>query len=126
MPNSKRKGKRGELEWCHKCREHGFEARRGQQFSGNPDSPDVIVEGLDSLHFEIKLQNRMQLYDWMDQALRDCGLRTPVVAHRKDNAEWLVTMRADAWFDLVREALGPEGPELEYREKETGQGKNDG
>ena len=35
-------------------REAGFEARRGQQFSGGADSPDVIVPALPDFHWEIK------------------------------------------------------------------------
>jgi hypothetical protein len=38
--DSKRKGKRGELEFAAVLRAEGFQARRGQQFSGSPDSPD--------------------------------------------------------------------------------------
>ena len=36
--NSRRKGKVGEREFAALLREHGFDARRGQQFSGSPDS----------------------------------------------------------------------------------------
>jgi hypothetical protein len=35
-------------------REAGFEARRGQQFSGGTDSPDVVVPALPDFHWEIK------------------------------------------------------------------------
>ena len=31
---SRNKGKRGELELAHVLQEHGFDARRGQQFAG--------------------------------------------------------------------------------------------
>ena len=35
--NSRRKGKVGEREFAALLRENGFDARRGQQFSGSPD-----------------------------------------------------------------------------------------
>jgi Holliday junction resolvase len=51
--NSRNKGKVGEREFASLLREHGFDARRGQQFSGSPDSPDVVSDALAWLHFEI-------------------------------------------------------------------------
>jgi len=44
--NSREKGKRGERQWRDELRANGYAARRGQQFSGSPDSPDVICDGL--------------------------------------------------------------------------------
>jgi hypothetical protein len=44
--NSRNKGKRGELEAAHMLTHEGFPARRGQQFSGGTDSPDVVCESL--------------------------------------------------------------------------------
>jgi hypothetical protein len=40
--NSSQKGKRGERAWRDELIAHGYSARRGQQFSGTPDSPDVV------------------------------------------------------------------------------------
>jgi Holliday junction resolvase len=44
--NSREKGKRGERQWRDELRAQGFAARRGQQFSGSPDSPDVVCDDL--------------------------------------------------------------------------------
>ena len=41
MTNSRRKGKEGELEVARILRDHGYDSRRGVQYSGSPDSPDV-------------------------------------------------------------------------------------
>ena len=49
--NSKQKGKRGELELAKKLQEYGFEARRGQQYSGI-GGDDVV--GLEGVHIECK------------------------------------------------------------------------
>ena len=105
MTNSKRKGKVGELQWAKRCRDNGFDARRGQQYSGNPDSPDVVSEDLAAFHAEVKRVERLNIQDAIDQAIRDAGDKIPYVAHRRNHCDWLVTMRADDWFDLVRETL---------------------
>ena len=94
MVNSRSKGKRGELEWAWYLREQlGLEARRGQQFSGSPDSPDVVGGFVDT-HCEVKRVERLNVDSAMDQAVSDCGDATPYVAHRKNRADWLITVRA--------------------------------
>lgn len=98
--NSRQKGARGEREWRDQLREQGYQARRGQQFSGSPDSPDVISDL--PFHFEVKRVEKLNLQDAVDQAARDSGGKPWVVAHRRNDHPWLVTMRADEWFKLVR------------------------
>lgn len=108
MPiNSKRKGARFERDLAKKFREYGYnDARRTAQYCGNTgDASDVV--GLPGLHIEAKHQERMNLYDWMAQAVRDAeaggGKQIPVVFHKKNHAEILVTMRIEDWFGLYRE-----------------------
>jgi Holliday junction resolvase len=104
MINSKRKGALGERQWRDKLREEGFDARRGQQYHGGADSPDVICDSMPKLHFEVKYTERLQIYDAVSQAIHDAGDgKMPVVVHRKNNCEWLVLMRADDWFKIVKE-----------------------
>ena len=108
--NSREKGKRGERQWRDELRANGYAARRGQQFSGSPDSPDVICDALPWAHFEVKLAERLDIYGAMEQARRDCGVRSaecgvqkvPVVAHRRSFRQWLVTMEAGTFFRLLR------------------------
>lgn len=104
--NSKRKGKAGELEFAHKLTNEGFAARRGQQFSGNPDAPDVVCDL--PFHFEVKRVERLNILDAMVQAAADCGSKMPVVAHRRNHGQWMITMIADDWIKLVREYLPKE------------------
>jgi hypothetical protein len=100
--NSRQKGKRGERAWRDQLREAGWlKAHRGQQFSGSPDSPDVKCPELPWAHFEVKHVEKLNVYNAMLQAKRDCGSQRPVVAHKRNNCEWLVTMRAEDWFWLV-------------------------
>lgn len=92
--NSREKGKRGEKEVARMMREHGIPARRGVQYQGTPDSPD-IVHALDPLAFiEVKLTNRLSLESWYDQATVDAGHRMPVILHRrtKPRMKWRATL----------------------------------
>ena len=109
--NSRDKGKRGEREFAALLREHGFDAKRGQQFSGGADSPDVVSEALAWLHVEVKRVQNLNLTDACVQAERDQarpGLNGRkkhawIVAHRRNHAPWLITMRAEFFFELIRE-----------------------
>lgn len=101
--NSRNKGKVGEREFASLLREHGFDARRGQQFSGSPDSPDVVSDALAWLHIEVKRVQNLNLTDACVQAAGDAGGKPWVVAHRRNHAPWLITMRAEFFFDLIRE-----------------------
>jgi hypothetical protein len=92
--NSRTKGKVGELEFAHFLRdEFKIEARRGQQFQGGNDSPDIITS-LRNVHFEVKRTETLSLYKAMEQAKNDCGDKIPVVAHRKSRQEWLIVLHA--------------------------------
>jgi Holliday junction resolvase len=118
MINSRQKGARAERQWRDELRERGYAARRGQQFCGSPDSPDVICEHLDWIHFEVKGVERLNLQSAMDQARHDCGGRMPVVAHRRNFRPWLVTMDAETFFQFLRGTLPPENSrEAKYEQK---------
>ena len=102
--NSKNKGARFERTIASKLKEYGYEARRTQQYCGNTGEASDVV-GLPGIHIECKHQERMQLYDWMDQAKRASkGTdKIPTVIHKKNNCEILVTMRFDDFMRLYRE-----------------------
>ena len=106
--NSREKGKRGERGWRDVLRANGYAARRGQQFSGSPDSPDVVCDELDWAHFEVKHTEHLRMYEAMAQAQRDCGARIPILSHRRNFWPWLVTMSAETFFKFLRGELPPE------------------
>jgi len=92
MTNSRAKGAAGERELAEVLRGMGHtKCRRGQQFSGSPDSPDVC--GILGVHPEVKRVQSLNLNAAMDQAVRDAGSNTPAVFHRRNNKPWLVTVR---------------------------------
>lgn len=98
--NSRQKGKRGELELAKVLREHGYDTRRGQQYSGTETSADVV--GLPGIHIECKRVENLNVYNALTQAIRDTGESgdLPAVFHRKNNQPWLVTMRLDDWLKI--------------------------
>ena len=71
MINSKAKGARFERELASKLKARGYNCRRGQQYCGANGDADVV--GLPGIHIEAKHQEKMQLYDWVEQAERDAG-----------------------------------------------------
>lgn len=108
MPiNSKAKGARFERALASFFRAQGYDnARRSAQYCGNSgEAADVV--NLPGIHVEAKHCEQMRLYEWMAQAIRDAeaggGNTLPAVFHKKNNAEILVTMTIDNWFNLYRE-----------------------
>ena len=91
--DSRAKGCRGEREAAEAWTQtFGVEARRGQQFSGSPDSPDILTSHT-GLHLEVKRTERGNPYDWLAQAVRDAGGKIPVVLHRRNKREWILVLR---------------------------------
>lgn len=105
--NSKQKGARFERLLASKFRDYGYsDARRTAQYCGNTgDASDVV--GLPFLHIEAKHQEKMHLYDWIEQAKRDAEAgnegRLPTVFHKKNNADILVTMTFDDFMQIYKE-----------------------
>lgn len=81
--------------------EHGYNCRRGQQYSGI-DGEDVV--GLDYIHIECKRQQALNIDDALDQAKRDAKPgQLPAVFHRKNNKKWKVTMDIEDWITIYNE-----------------------
>ena len=102
--NSKQKGARFERSLASKFRQYGYEARRTAQYCGNTgDASDVV--GLPYIHIEAKHVERLNIYDAMEQAKRDSANSNnmPVVFHKKNNHEILVTMQFDSFMKLYKE-----------------------
>lgn len=105
MPiNSKAKGKVGELEFAHLCKEHGYEVRRTAQYNGKELDSKADVVGLPNIHCEVKRVEKLNIDKAYEQAVRDSvgSNDLPVVFHRKNRKKWLVTMSAEDWFKLYK------------------------
>ncbi|GAA5514786.1 hypothetical protein Dcar01_03547 [Deinococcus carri] len=106
--NSRAKGANGERELAKVLTDLGYPARRGQQFRGGAESPDVVCESLKGWHIEAKRTATCQMFspatlkNWMEQARRDCGgRRMPIVIHRWNGARdwWVLVMPyARPWY----------------------------
>lgn len=96
--NSKAKGKRAELEIAAILRGYGYKGRRGVQYQGGEDSPDVV--GLPGIHIEVKHVEKLNIHEAMNQARRDCGENIPAVFHRKNRTPWLVTLDMDDFIKI--------------------------
>jgi len=98
---SKDKGKRGELELAAELRKlFGIEARRGVQYQGGKDSPDVITD-IPNIHVEVKRTERLSLYPAMKQATKDAGDKLPIVFHRQNREGWLAIIRLNDLPELI-------------------------
>lgn len=102
MPNSRSKGKRGELEAAAEIRRlFGVEAFRGRQYHGGEDSPDIAT-GIPLVHFEVKRVEQLRLHAAMDQAIADAGEhRLPCILHKANRRPWLAIVRLDDLPDLA-------------------------
>lgn len=105
MPvNSKQKGARFERKLARIFKEMGYtDARRTAQYCGNTgDASDVV--GLPHIHVEAKHQEKMRLYEWMDQAKHDAKendeFLLPAVFHKQNGKAILVTMELEDWMQL--------------------------
>lgn len=103
--NSKQKGARFERQLAGIFRDHGFDdARRTAQYCGNTgDASDVI--GLPGIHIEAKHVEKLNIYDAVNQAKRDSANSDdmPIVFHKKNNHEILVTMQFESFMKLYKE-----------------------
>lgn len=102
--NSRSKGAKGEREIAKILRqEYGYTScRRGQQYCGANGDADVV--GLPGIHIEVKRREKLNIYDAIFQAVREAKRELlPAVFHRRNNCEWLVTMRLSDWIKVYKE-----------------------
>ncbi len=100
--NSRQKGARGERELATVLKAYGYDCRRGQQYCGANGDADVV--GLPGIHIECKRVEKLNLYDAMAQSKADVRENEmPVVMHRKNNCDWLVTMSLEDWIKIYKE-----------------------
>ncbi len=106
--NSRRKGATAERELAQFCTAHGFPARRGQQFSGSPESPDVVCESLARFHIECKRVEAGNPYTWLAQADKDRSPeQVPLVCHRRNGKPWLAILPLSDFLKLLKNTHDP-------------------
>ena len=99
---SKNKGKVGEREVVAFLQARGYFARRGQQYAGGGDSPDV-VHNIPGVHIEVKRTEQLSLWAALDQAGEDAPAGDiPVVFYRKSQKTWVVIMDAHDFITIMQ------------------------
>lgn len=104
--SSREKGKRGERD----CRDElaallglvpGEAVRRGCQFKGGPDSPDVVIDGV-PIHVEAKRVERLALWPAVEQARADAPTGVvPIVWHKCNRRPSVVIVETARLYDLA-------------------------
>ena len=103
--NSKAKGARFERFLANKLKEHGYDARRGQQYCGANGDADVV--GLPGIHIEAKHVEALNIHKAYAQARGDCkGDDIPTIFHKKNGTNILVTMDFDDFMAIYADSLG--------------------
>ena len=103
---SREKGKRGERWVAQYLSGRGFTARRGVQFSGGKDSPDIICDALNAFHFEVKFVEKLNLRDAYKQSKFDAGDKIPLVVHKKGYESAKVCIDLWDFVDLLQLVYG--------------------
>lgn len=97
--NSRRKGADRERQLANLLKEHGYDTRRGQQYSGANGDADVV--GLPLIHIECKGVENLSMKKAMEQSVRDAREgETPVVMYIKRYGRWQVNMFLDDWIPM--------------------------
>ena len=100
------KGKAFELKVANLLKEYGYDTHRSAQFCGKTGQAADVV-GVPGLHIECKAVERMTLYEWMEQAIRDSEAEgkgnIPIVIHKQNRKDILVSMRFEDFMKLMKE-----------------------
>ena len=105
MINARSKGKRVERLWRDFLNENGFsgsyrDAQQSAGVYGNGYHPDVLCPLLPQYHMEVKGVQKLNITVAMQQSIADSHNKIPIVAHKKNNQPWMVTMLAEDWARL--------------------------
>lgn len=104
---SREKGKRGEREAAAELGPiFGCDARRGVQYQGGPDSPDVVLSGV-NVHVEAKRVESLNLYKALEQAKSDAMPgKVPIVWHRRNGKPSVIVVETAMLMQLAKEVAG--------------------
>jgi Holliday junction resolvase len=84
------KGRQGEREVAELLTTAGFPTVRNERNSGGGED---LTHSISGLWLEVKRQERLNIRAAVKQAAAACGEKLPVVIHRGNRDEWLVTVR---------------------------------
>lgn len=110
----RQKGKRGERECAAELAallggaDAGVSGRRGVQFQGGPDSPDVVLTHANGervrLHVEAKRCESLNVYKALEQAKADAPEGVPaIVWHRRNGRESVIICATESLAAIAQE-----------------------
>jgi hypothetical protein len=104
------KGQIGEREWAKILND-----KFGTNYQRTPLSGGLDLKGdvrkaygskpsrIDDFSWEVKRQEKLNIYKALDQASRDSRYLTPIVAHRRNNGGWMCTLYAEDLLNIIKE-----------------------
>lgn len=101
---SRNKGANGERELANLLRSHGIEAQRTAPLQAGKDSTDADVLAFDGIFLEVKRRERLEMEAWCKEAESVAGERIPVVAWRRNNQPWRVSLPLTSFIELYHQA----------------------
>lgn len=98
MSSSQRnKGANAEREVVKIFKDHGFNARRGMVFY---HEPDMVVDDIPDIHFEIKRQEKIAMPAWIRQSTEACKEgESPCVIFRQNRQDWWIALPLNKWLE---------------------------
>ena len=108
MPlNAKNKGAEGEREAASFLNSllPWMDAKRGRQFSGGEDSPDV-THNCPFIHIEVKRVEKPTFNAWAKQLTKDQGKRIGIIMYRCNRGEWWFCVRGTEVIALINKLQG--------------------
>ena len=100
--SSQRKGANGERELAEVLREYGYDIQRGGSETFGK-VPDLI--GLPSVHIECKRVEHLNLWEAMEQSIRDAERFQdgfPTVVFRRNRSNWLIALRLSDFMSIFK------------------------
>lgn len=100
--NSKRKGKKGELEVVHFWDDLFPEARRHLEFQEGEaeQGVDVILDKATGIQVKVGKQVPKQIYKFIEQIKKEEGIY--FVQCRRDRGKWLVILKAEDFKEILK------------------------
>ena len=86
----------------------GFKWYRGLEqtrIGGSLKVSDVMCDELPQFYFELKKQKKCNIKAALEQTLKNCGKKAPVIITKDDYKDTLVTMRLEDWIVLFNHHL---------------------
>ena len=97
---SRNKGANGEVELVNLLKAKGIQAQRTAPLQAGRESTDADVLAFDGIYLEVKRRERLEMESWCKEAESQAGERIPVIAWRRNNQPWRVSLLLTDFLEL--------------------------